>query len=184
MKKSRVVFLGIALLLVIVCVAAFTAPAIEKHQNSRILSASKEAVWQVISDVGNYHQYATGLSGVTIVSGSGEGMVRSCSDELGSWKETCTRWDEGNSYSFNVDTGSGFPYPFKKMEGTWSVKEIDENFSELLIEFEYQFPYRWMSWFFNDDTHQAFDEGDKTLLDNWEKAIAEAMTSSDVVEAQ
>ncbi|MEP1095866.1 MAG: SRPBCC family protein [Cyclobacteriaceae bacterium] len=174
MKRSRVLLIGIAALLLIVAVAAFTTPEVEIHEDVRTLTASKEIVWEVISDVPNYHNYATGLSGVTIISGEGKGMIRACSDELGTWKETCTSWDEGSSYSFRVDTGTGFPYPFKKMIGTWSVYEIDENFSEIIVRFEYQFPYRWMHWFFNDDTHKAFDEGDKTLLDNWEKAIAKA----------
>ncbi len=181
MKKSRILFLAVAAILAITGVTAFTTPAIETHSNGRMINAPREVVWKVISDVGNYHRYATGLSGVTVISGEGKGMVRACSDELGSWRETCTRWDEGSSYSFSVDPGTGFPYPFKHMMGTWSVNEVDENFSELLIEFEYQFPYRWMSWFFNDDTHQAFDDGDKTLLDNWEKRISQGLMNLDMV---
>lgn len=172
MKKSKKIVLVVGVLIVGLVIVAFTPPPIETHRDSRMMiPASKEVVWKVIADVGNYHRYATGLDNVTIVSGSGEGMVRSCSDEQGAWLETCTAWDEGNSYSFNVDPGTGFPYPFKLMKGTWSVHSIDENFSEIRIEFNYQFPYRWMSWMFSDATHEAFDEGDKTLLDNWENAV-------------
>jgi len=174
MKKSHKILLGIGGILIIFAIVAFTSPGVDRHQDSRKISASQEEAWKVISDVGNYHKYATGLTGVTIISGQGEGMVRSCSDELGSWEETCTAWNEGSSYSFNVDVGSGFPYPLRKMNGTWSVKQIDENYSELLIEFEYQFQYRWMSWMFTNATHEAFKKGDKVLIDNWEKEIVAA----------
>ncbi len=174
------IFLGIALVLAIMVLAVFTPPAIEYHENSRVINAPTELVWEVVSDVGNYHEYATGLSNVTIISGTGQGMVRSCSDELGAWKETCTLWDEGKRYSFQVDTGSGFPYPFKKMVGTWTVERLDKNFSKIRIQFEYQFPYRWMSWLFSEDTHKVFDKGDKTLLDNWEKAITDAVATADL----
>ncbi len=172
MKKSTKIILGIAALIIVFVIVAFTPPSVETHRDSRMMiPSSKEVVWEVIADVGNYHRYATGLDNVTIVSGSGEGMVRSCSDEQGAWLETCTAWNEGNSYSFNVDPGTGFPYPFKMMQGTWSVQSIDENLSEIQIEFNYQFPYRWMKWMFSKATHEAFDEGDKTLLDNWENAV-------------
>ena len=170
MKKKHI-FLGTGGLLIILAIVAFTPPKEEEFSGSRIISAPKEKVWKVISDVGNYHKYATGLTGVSIVSGEGEGMIRSCSDELGTWKETCTAWDEGSSYSFNVDTNSGFPYPMRKMSGTWSVKEIDENSAELLVAFEYQLQYRWMNWIFSEATYEAFNNGNKTLLDNWEERI-------------
>lgn len=180
MKKKVKILLGIGVSLLILIVVAFTPPTTERHTTRKVISTDKPQVWEVISDVGNYHQYATGLSGVTIMSGKGKGMVRSCSDEQGSWRETCTAWDEGTSYSFDVDTGSGFPYPFKKFNGTWSVNELDDTSSELVIEFEYQFPYRWMSWFFNEDTHRAIDEGNQTLTGNWEKKIME-LASAEVI---
>ncbi len=173
MNKKFKVLIGAGITLTLLIVVAFSPSTIEPHVTSKKLDASKAQAWAVISDVGNYHQYATGLSSVTIVSGSGEGMVRSCSDEQGTWQETCTAWEEGTSYSFEVDTGSGFPYPFKKFNGTWTVNQVDQVSSILLIEFEYQFPYRWMSWFFNEDTHKAIDLGNQTLIDNWERKILE-----------
>ena len=174
MKKKFKIIIGAGVLLVGVTIASFAPGPIESHVSKKMLSASKEVAWEVISDVGNYHRYATGLSSVTIVSGAGEGMVRSCSDEQGSWQETCTAWDEGTSYSFDVDTGSGFPYPFERFNGTWTVNTVDPDgmFTELIISFEYQFPYRWMSWFFSEDTHAAIDDGNQTLIENWEDEIA------------
>ncbi|MDW3196763.1 MAG: SRPBCC family protein [Cytophagales bacterium] len=171
MKKKVKVLIGIGVVLFVVMIVAFTPSAMERHVNRRTFAASKADVWAVISDVANYHQYATGLTGVTILSGEGKGMIRSCSDELGSWKETCTAWNEGTSYSFNVHTGKDYPYPFKTFRGTWSINDLHLDQAELVIEFEYQFPYRWMSWLFSGATHKAIDEGNNTLIKNWERAI-------------
>ncbi len=168
-SRKRLLIIGGGLLLLVI--VAFTPPGVETHTDSRTITAPKEVVWQVISDVSNYHRYATGLDNVTVMSGSGVGMVRACSDEQGAWQETCTFWDEGNAYSFDVDPGTGFPYPFTKMNGTWSAEAMSENVTELVVTFEYRFPYRWMHWLFNGATHDSFDEGDKTLLDNWEEKI-------------
>ncbi|MEQ9426369.1 MAG: SRPBCC family protein [Cyclobacteriaceae bacterium] len=173
-SKAKVALVSFSAVSLIILAVAFTSPGFETHINSRTINAPEHVVWAVISDVGNYHRYATGLSGSTIISGEGEGLIRSCSDESGSWKETCTSWNEGRSYSFDVDVGSGYPYPFKKFAGTWSLSKLDSDvtdLTELAIEFEYQFPYRWMSWFYSDATHQFINEGNRTLLDNWESAI-------------
>ncbi len=182
MKRKVKVLIGIGLALLVFVGTAFTPSSIERHVTRKQITAPKAKVWEVISDVGNYHQYATGLSSVTIVSGKGQGMVRSCSDEQGSWQETCTAWDEGTSYSFDVDTGSGFPYPFKVFNGTWTVNDLNGHTSELLISFEYQFPFRWMSWFFNSDTRVAIDQGNQTLVNNWEQAILKLAFESEIDE--
>ena len=58
----------------------------------RIVAADKRKAWKVISDVENYHQVASNIDDVKIISGEGEGMVRQCSHGKDSWQETCTLW--------------------------------------------------------------------------------------------
>ena len=171
MKRSRKLGIGLGVLLGLLLMLAFSTPKPETHSNRRIISAPKDMCWALIADVANYHQYATGLDHVSVLSGEGIGMVRACSDEQGSWQETCTAWTEGESYTFNVDVDSGFPYPFKLMEGTWQVEEFEVGFTEVTVTFHYQFPYRWMKWLFSKETHRAFEAGNKTLIDNWENQL-------------
>ena len=173
MNKLKLILIGLSILLVLILVLAFTPAGMETHQNQKVINAPKKIAWSVISDVANYNKYATGLTEVNILSGRGEGMVRSCSDGEGSWTEVCTGWDEGNSYSFDVNTDSGFQYPFKKFSGTWSLQEKNINETILTVEFEYQFPQRWMRWMFGGATHDAINEGNATLIANWEKKILE-----------
>lgn len=173
MKASKIKFLLLfsVVLFVIIVILAFDSPGIETHETKRLINSPKEVVWSVISDIENYHKYTTGLTGVTIISGEGEGMIRACSDPDNTWTETCTKWEEGSSYAFSVNTESGFPFPFDVFNGTWLLEGRNENKTTITIRFEYQFTYRWMNWMFSSDTHLAIEEGNEILLDNWEKEI-------------
>lgn len=178
MKKSRILLLAFSALLIVVIISALKTPQIESHQNKVVVNAPKDIAWSVISDVSNYDRYAQGLTDVHIVAGEGKGMVRSCSDPTGTWTETCTAWEEGKLYSFNVDVESGFPYPFKTFRGTWSVEETSSTSSVIVVDFEYQFPQNWMAWFYNEDTHALIDEGNADLLANWTNHILKKYTAS------
>ena len=171
MKKIKRPLLISSLSIATMALASFSSATKETFLMKKIISAPKEASWEVISDVANYHRYATGLDEVFVVSGKEKGMIRSCSDERGVWRETCTLWEEGRIYSFEVDTKSGYPYPFTYMKGTWSVYGIDEHFSEITVQFEYEMPYKWMSWIYNSATQEAFTKGTRNLLLNWESEI-------------
>ena len=80
MKRSKVKLISFSALLIIILIVAFTPPGTEIHETKRIINAPSEIVWSVIADIENFHKYATALTGITILSGKGEGMVRACSD--------------------------------------------------------------------------------------------------------
>lgn len=173
MKKRYKIIIGVVGGLGLILLIALTPPGSETHQSTRLVKAPKEIVWPVIADVQNYHKYATGLTHVAILSGSGKGMVRSCSDSASTWTEICTIWEEGKTYAFEVNMESGFPFPFRKFSGTWSLHEQPNNKTQILISFQYRFPQRWMRWFFSQDTHRYIEQGNKTLFDNWVAKINE-----------
>lgn len=173
MKRSKVKLIGFSVILIIILIIAFTPPGIEAHETKRLMNAPHGIVWSVIADIENYHKYATGLTEVKIISGKGEGMVRACSDAISTWTETCTKWVEGESYSFDVNTDTGFPFPFDIFNGTWSLEKQSEDETLIIVNFKYQFSYRWLKWFYNDDTYMAIDKGNTTLLNNWSKKIKE-----------
>ncbi|MDP3278268.1 MAG: SRPBCC family protein [Deltaproteobacteria bacterium] len=116
-------------------VAVFALAQVEGHRRalfvsgrgvyalSRTVAASPERAWRVVSDVAGYAQVAATLHRSEIVSGSGLGMVRKCEDTQGvCWTETCTRWEEGAAYAFEVDTRApGYPLPLASMRGDFEV---------------------------------------------------------------
>jgi len=107
-----------------------------------VVTASKENTWKTISDVSNYHEVAPNINSVEIISGEGKGMVRSCTHEKDSWTEVATLWEEGEKYSFQVNTeAENYPYPLKYLQGAWKVDEITESQTKITMIFE--FAYRW-----------------------------------------
>lgn len=94
-------------------------------ETSRVVDAPLDVVWSVISDAGGYHTVVDTLTHTEITSGQGNGMVRHCVDTKGrEWNETCTMWNEADSFRMTVDLASypaSFRAIFKRVEGTWSV---------------------------------------------------------------
>ncbi|MEO1210811.1 MAG: SRPBCC family protein [Cyanobacteria bacterium J06638_20] len=85
--------------------------------------ATPETVWQIMNDQEGYAIVADNLSKVEIISGQGYGMVRQCTNNDGqSWRETCTRWDEGRAFAFRIDTeAKDYPYPIGALTGEWAL---------------------------------------------------------------
>jgi ribosome-associated toxin RatA of RatAB toxin-antitoxin module len=142
------------------------------YQFSRSVNGDRETVWSVISDLNNYHNIAPNIDETHVVSGEGEGMVRSCSSGGNSWSETCTVWDPGQKYSFLIDTAApDYPYPLKHLQGTWGVNPISNGKVdiEMLFEFEYNHPLQAL--FIHPFMGSWFTSVCKELLDNWEREI-------------
>lgn len=100
-------------------------------QKSRVVRAPSRAVWEVVSDAGRYHEVVDTLAVTEITLGSGKGMVRHCVDTNGrEWSEACTLWEPGRSYRMTVDISTypaSFRAIFKRLEGTWSVEEVEDG---------------------------------------------------------
>ncbi len=138
----------------------------------RTVSANKKKVWEVISDVANYHQVASNIDKVKIISGVGEGMVRQCSHGKDSWIETCTLWEDEKQYSFVVDTSAAdYPFPFKSLKGIWKVKEINSGQSEIIIDFEFAYKNKAQNLLLHPFLKYKFSKVGEDLLDNWQQKI-------------
>ena len=139
----------------------------------RNINATKQEVWKVISDVANYDKFAPNIDDVKIISGTGQGMVRSCSHGKDSWSETCSMWIEEKSYSFIVDTSaSNYPYPFiKYLQGTWEVQEIDTNTTKIIMYFDLQYKHKYQNAFLHPILKGKFKKVVNKLLDNWQKIL-------------
>lgn len=131
------------------------------------------AVWDIISDVANYHHVAPNIDDVKIVSGSGEGMVRQCSQGDGRWTEDCILWKEGEQFSFRVNTKApDYPFPLSFLQGTWRVTPNGYNQSKIEMKFEFQYKRKILNVLLHPIMAPKFRSIVKELLDNWEKKLS------------
>jgi len=138
----------------------------------RRVAAPAEAAWLVVSDVGNYHRVAPNINQARVVSGSGAGMVRQCSNSDGAWTELCTTWRDGHSYSFEVDTeAKDYPYPFSKLVGTWSVIPVSGRECEIVMDFAFEFRSADVERDVYPVMKEQFSSVCESLLDNWQNEI-------------
>jgi len=138
----------------------------------RIVNANKKRVWNTISDIENYHKVAANIDNVEIISGEGEGMVRSCSHGKDSWSETCTLWENEKQYSFLIDTQSpDYPYPFKNLKGTWKIDEIDKSKSEITMEFEFEYTKKIHKIILHPLLRWKFSKACIGIMDNWQLSL-------------
>lgn len=108
-------------------------------ERSREVGLSADRLWAVVGDPGGYHRFVPGLRSTDVVSGEGPGAVRVCEDTRGrTWRETCSSWEAGSSYTMVVDVGT-YPPSFRmllaEMAGTWSVVPTPAG-SRLTLRFE------------------------------------------------
>jgi hypothetical protein len=86
-----------------------------------------ETVWRNVADMGRISNFAPALASSAMRDGAvpGVGAVRDCPDRAGrQWAERCTRHDPVRreiEVEFLTDE-PGFPFPFSKMVGGWSVQ--------------------------------------------------------------
>ncbi len=145
----------------------------EQHFTAqRIIYAPKAQVWDIISDVGNYHEVtAPNIDHVEIVKGQGLGMKRVCSAPDGSsWEETCTLWNPGKEFQFKVNTErNDYPFPLKSLSGSWKVETVSPFQTRLILDFTYEFTNPFLSGYFLSIGTKQAEKDTEFLLDNWQK---------------
>ncbi len=144
---------------------------------SRKVSAPQSIVWEFVSDVGGYSQYAPNIDSSQIISGSEQGMIRECTNADGSWQETCTHWNPGQSYAFSVYTkAANYPYPLTDLNAVWKVIPTNDQTSTIHMDFEFQFIEDFPE---SEATRlkEQFQQICEVLLDNWESSIQEKMNA-------
>ncbi|MEE9363572.1 MAG: SRPBCC family protein [Cellulophaga sp.] len=138
----------------------------------RAVNASKKNTWKTVSDVSNYHKVASNIDRVEIISGKGKGMVRNCSHKTDNWTEVATLWEEGEQYSFQVNTGAeNYPYPLKYLKGTWKVEEISKNKTKITMIFEFTYKWGIYNLILHPFMKKEFDKICEEILDNWQNQL-------------
>jgi ribosome-associated toxin RatA of RatAB toxin-antitoxin module len=136
----------------------------------RIVNAPANIVWDVISDIERYADYAPNLS-KAVKTSSGITPTRTCWDTNGgTWNEACVLWDEGHEYAFIVDTSS-YPYPYAYVKGTWGLETVSDGV-RVYMHFAYA-PEQGgvLGWLVHLSTKRLFQPIVDELMDNWESEI-------------
>ena len=137
-----------------------------------IVMASKERTWEAISDVGNYHAVAPNVDEVKIIEGEGEGMIRSCAHGNERWTESCTLWEEGKQYAFEVNTNApDYPFPLKYLKGSWKVEEISKDQSRIIMIFDFAYRKKIYNVILHPFMKGRFNKIGNELLSNWQKML-------------
>lgn len=107
-----------------------------------------DAMWEVISDLGQIRQHAPSLKRSIIEDDEdcGIGSVRTCEDHNGRrWSEQCTDFRPGRGFALRFMTeADDFPYPATMMRGGWEVTAA-QNGSRVMIWLELDPKPRWLS---------------------------------------
>lgn len=145
-------------------------PRQKELKRSIVVQAGQAEVWKVISDVGNYKEAATGLDHTEVLSGEGVGMVRSCATGKRSWTESCTAWEEGKEYTFQVHTeAEGYPFPLDFLQGTWSLDALGPEETRITAVFRFRFKRRIHNLLLYPMMRPKARKDMRTFLENWKK---------------
>lgn len=140
----------------------------------RIVPGNNIKVWNIISDVANYHHVAPNIDDVQIISGNGEGMVRQCTQGKSSWTEDCVKWNDGEEFSFKVNTDDpSYPFPLSFLQGTWKVAPANNGESKIEMVFEFQYKRKAFNVLLHPLMAPKFRSIAEELLDNWEKKLSQ-----------
>ncbi|MBT8136272.1 MAG: CBS domain-containing protein [Gammaproteobacteria bacterium] len=106
----------------------------------RKIKAHADVVWRVISDLQSFADASPHISKVEMLDGAnGTARRRLYSIRGYTWTEHCTQWDEGRSYTMEVDSSDGV-YPFRSMTRRFEVEEQDDGVV-LRMHYKYQPKY-------------------------------------------
>ena len=144
-----------------------------------IKNAPADLVWDVISDVERYAEYAPNLSRAEKTS-EGPTPSRRCYDTQGrGWNEACVLWREGEVYSYLVDTAAeDYPFPFAQLKGTWRMSPEADGVT-ITMRFDYTPkappPLGWLMHLGMKRNARPLAE---KLLDNWQAEIMNRMAQA------
>lgn len=110
-----------------------------RHCVSVAVDAPAQAMWNVISRLGDIQRYMPSLRSSRILEDRppGVGAVRMCEDHAGKrWGEECTRFEAGHGFDVRfLAEDPDFPFPATSMVGGWEVIPRDEG-SEVRVWWE------------------------------------------------
>jgi len=177
LKWTSLILVGLIILTLVYGFIQYPkAKGIKHFISERVVVAPKDKVWDIIADIGNYHKVtAAGIDHVQIIEGEGLGLKRVCSDPRGnSWEETCTIWEPGKQFGFEVNTQKeDYKLPFKSLSAIWKIDSISTNKTKITIDMSYEFKNPFLGGLFLNLGEKQAEIDSNYLLDNWQKMAEE-----------
>jgi ribosome-associated toxin RatA of RatAB toxin-antitoxin module len=140
----------------------------------RVVDATPEAAWRVVSDVEAYADAAPSLDATQVIEGSGLGLVRRCSVSAGSWEEVCTLWEPGRAYEMTVRTHT-YPMPLRgvlaAMRGRWEVEPVAAG-ARIVMSFDASPRFGPLGSVLLRLGRRRFDAECRAILDHWQERLA------------
>ncbi|OJJ17264.1 hypothetical protein BKI52_31675 [marine bacterium AO1-C] len=174
---------GVAMFVLLFCIFQLKGLAQMNIRNGakvlsfkRVINAPQETVWEIITRFEDFHLVAPNIDRVQILSEQtqGTGMIRACGHGQKSWQETCTLWEEGEKYAFEVDTNApDYPFPFASLRGSWTLHPASNQQTEILMEFEVVYKKKIHNALLHPIAQWQYTKTGEKLLDNWQKMAEE-----------
>ena len=114
------------------------------------VASSADAVWDVVSQLGEIARYVPALASSEIIGGNHPqaGVIRRCVDLSGkSWSEECVEFDEpGRSFTLRfVSEAPDFPFPASRMLGGWQVMPAKNGGADVMVWWELEPKPKWLA---------------------------------------
>ena len=109
-------------------------------KKQKIISATKEDVWKVLSNYGDIYKFNPGISKSYITSVNNEGIGASRICELlpiGKVSETVKEWEEGDGFLIQVTPIEKLP-PIKNFMSHFSIEKLSINTSRVTVSINYK----------------------------------------------
>ena len=123
---------------------------------SALVSFSAEQMFNLVNDVASYPEFLPGCSGSRVIESSSDAMVASVDVAKAGISKTFTTSNElinGEAIIMNLVDG-----PFKRLNGSWSLTEINENVTSVKFNIDYE-----LKNFFIDKASKLIS---KTIIEN------------------
>ena len=112
-----------------------------KATRTEIMKAPKEKVLAVLKDYENYPEFMDGVSNVKVVSrDNGQAKVQYDLNVIKKFQYILNLDEDENGITWSLDSGD----IFSKNSGSWKLKEVDENTTEVIYNVEVEIKIKMM----------------------------------------
>ena len=112
----------------------------------RVIKARKEDLWEILGDFSNIQRFHPMLKGSHFIEGSNScevGSMRQCNFNDGNHiKERILEWDEGNSYTVDIFSGS---LPIEYAKATLGLIDNGDGTTTAYMDMDIRARNKWMN---------------------------------------
>ncbi len=141
--------------------------------------APRSVVWEIISDFQNVHEYTSQVKTTEQISenAGGIGASRACSlAPMGSTQEDVLEWEDNEKLVVELHDTKGIPV--KGSRSTFSLREIDENTTEISFSAQVEPKGGALSGFIGKRLAKRLPKGAQAMLDDFAAAAEKRVSAA------